>query len=411
MMRDRENPSENGEYTSPPRTPADGRSPGETLEDLLVMTLLEEIVKQEEEPTEEKISEIMGKIVPEVIPELASILVRHLIEDTPSRLSEWRAERLRFESVIRGVWGPAFDLLELVIFGYYEFGRDQVLEKLADAEVTRDAKFRALSELHARSVRTANEVLRLLERGLADGALARWRTLHEIAVVTSLLSRHGPDLSERYLIHGNVRAWHAMKAYQRHYEALGYEPVSSDEMQSAKREVRELRERFGDQFVYSDYGWAAGVVLSNLRRGPFFADLERHAELEKFRPIFGWASDSVHGGVKGLQSLGMPHYVGNVLYAAGSTSGLADPGQNVAISIGHLTVALMTQRATLDSLVRVQAISSLVAKCREAFFIAHEEVEKVTWENVERARREAEGRQSKGSEVGESRSPIEGNDC
>ena len=62
----------------------------------------------------------------------------------------------------------------------------------------------ALADLHARACRTALDVFHLLESGLAAGAMARCRTLHELAVISMVLreysSHEGHGLAERFLI-------------------------------------------------------------------------------------------------------------------------------------------------------------------------------------------------------------------
>ena len=52
----------------------------------------------------------------------------------------------------------------------------------------------------------ADEIICLLENGFADGAMARWRTLHEIAIVAIVLSKHGEDIAQGYLDHQAVES-------------------------------------------------------------------------------------------------------------------------------------------------------------------------------------------------------------
>ncbi|WP_217430933.1 DUF5677 domain-containing protein [Sphingomonas bacterium] len=49
--------------------------------------------------------------------------------------------------------------------------------------------------LHARACQVVFEIITLMENGLADGAMARWRTLHEITVVATILAEHGEELA------------------------------------------------------------------------------------------------------------------------------------------------------------------------------------------------------------------------
>jgi hypothetical protein len=56
----------------------------------------------------------------------------------------------------------------------------------------------ALTRLHARACQVAAEILALMQHGFADGAMARWRTLHEIAVIATFLRDRGEVMAERY---------------------------------------------------------------------------------------------------------------------------------------------------------------------------------------------------------------------
>ena len=59
------------------------------------------------------------------------------------------------------------------------------------------ALIEALLHLHARGCQVASEVEVLLEAGFADGALSRWRTLHEVTTVACFLHKHGNDAGKR----------------------------------------------------------------------------------------------------------------------------------------------------------------------------------------------------------------------
>src|SRR4051812_37136287 len=45
------------------------------------------------------------------------------------------------------------------------------------------ARHEVVTRLRARAITVADEAITLLRAGLASGAMARWRTLHELAVV------------------------------------------------------------------------------------------------------------------------------------------------------------------------------------------------------------------------------------
>src|ERR1039458_2598896 len=77
-----------------------------------------------------------------------------------------------------------------------------------------------------RSCQVTDEIICLLENGFADGAMARWRTLHEIGVVAAVISKHGEEIAKRYVAHQAVESERAMKKYQSCYQQLGYKPIT-----------------------------------------------------------------------------------------------------------------------------------------------------------------------------------------
>jgi hypothetical protein len=69
---------------------------------------------------------------------------------------------------------------------------------------------RVLIRLLVRACQVTDEILCLLENGFAGGAMARWRTRHEIAVVAAVILQHSDEISKRYLAHQHVESKRAM---------------------------------------------------------------------------------------------------------------------------------------------------------------------------------------------------------
>ena len=105
----------------------------------------------------------------------------------------------------------------------------------------------------------SGEVLALLHAGFADGAHARWRSLHEMAVVASLIQQHGQELAERYLLHENIQQYKLACEYQEFFDRLDVEPPSMENFEKLKVQRDELIARFGKVFK-GDYGWASSAI-------------------------------------------------------------------------------------------------------------------------------------------------------
>ena len=162
----------------------------------------------------------IGDVIPEVAAEMAQNMLRSIKKDAfTGGLQEAEAERLAFEERLVAMWRRPLDLLDLFIHLSTEAGSDFNSAFRKDAAGSGDAVFEALIRMHGRACQVAREILTLLRAGFADGAHARWRTLHELAIVACVISEAGPDLAERYLRHDTVERYKLACQHQKHYAA------------------------------------------------------------------------------------------------------------------------------------------------------------------------------------------------
>ncbi len=259
-----------------------------------------------------------------------------VIADPRSALSELAGQQAAFEARLEARWGRGLDLADLVVWDALESCR-WVNELLRPAASTRqDKKFEALIRLHGKAVMTAREVLVLLRSGYSSGALARWRTLHEVWVVFLLLADGDSELSRRYLVHEVVESLKGQKEYEETWEALGLEPP---DWRAAEREKTrtELAAEFGRAFLYA-YGWAAPLFNDS---APKFRQLQESVEMDDWRGYYRMASHGTHANSKGIlwniQSLATV----DAVLAGPSNAGLVDPAQCSLIALAGTTVGLL----------------------------------------------------------------------
>lgn len=331
--------------------------------------------------------------VPRLVAQTAADVVAGAGE--PDGLRQEQARRAAFRDAVHTAWGDALDSLEVLVVAFEEIGVDHLARALGAARREPGHRTRALAELkchvlaglHGRACRTAREVLSLLEDGLADGAFARTRTLHELTVVAAVLAKHDGALAMRYDLHGVVVTAKSMRQFDDHHAALKWEPVEPALLAAAETQAAALVDHFGPAFR-GEVGWAHGVVPRrpkparskekwDLNATLGLADLEHAVGLPHFRAFFGWASDSVHAGRPGLHSLGNPLGAPATPYLRGSVHGLSDPGQHAALSLAQFTAALGEHVATgapLDGAVRAGVIRELVVRCQAQFVAADDAV-------------------------------------
>ena len=348
------------------------------LQELLESTIDELSKTLDHDIDFDQLSGNISDSIPEVADETAESMLRAIKRHAfTGGLQERTAARLAFEERLEAIWRRPIDLLDLFVHLSTEAGSDFNSEYREDAVDSGDAVFEALTKLHGRGCQVAREVLVLLRSGLADGAHARWRTLHEMAIVACLLGAHEQDLAERYLLDEMVQQYRLACQYQSHYQSLKFEPISQEEFAKLKERRDQLIAQFGPPFK-NDYGWAASITgIPN----PTLVHLEEKVELGHLRPLYRWASDNVHPNAHGTNyRLGLGSHQGSVILAGPSNEGLADPGHAAAISLCQMTVALLCTKSTIDSVVVAKILQNLVDEIGNAFLEVHLFVEALSGE-------------------------------
>lgn len=318
------------------------------------------------------IDETIENILPDMLSESVESLLQNLKSSAPNMLKNRREELSGFEARLRKVWGKPLDLLEMFLVITLEAGEEFNRQFRPMASKEGDFVFDVLTRLHARSCQVGFEILTLLKSGYADGAHARWRTLHEIAVTAYFIAKYGNDVAERYLLHEIIESYKGMIQYQKHCKMLGYEPFTEEEVARFNADREEMVKRFGRSFRHS-YGWASNALG---KENPKFSDIEQDVNLEHLHPYYKMASHNVHSNPKGIAfKLGLFPTTKNLLMAGPSNAGLADPGHSTAISLNQITATLLTTRTNFDRLFIIQTMLKLADEVGDAFLEAHSYLE------------------------------------
>jgi hypothetical protein len=280
------------------------------------------------------------------------------------------------------VWGKPIDLLDLLITIAEESGSNANALLRRAARRKSPASVEVLTRLHARACQVAREVVALLHAGFADGAMARWRTLHEISVMSEFIRVSGEEVATRYLHHHAVESKRAAVQFSQWYNVLGERPLSKRQVDRIEKNFRASLDKYGRSFG-SEYGWAAGSLKNEK---PRFADIEKAAGVDYLRPYYRMASHNVHANPKGiLFRLGLTH--DEVLLVGPSNAGLADPGLSTARSLSRITCNLVLMLPNLDSIVVSKMILSLSDEVGRLFVGAENRLDRAE-RRLRRARRE-----------------------
>lgn len=303
----------------------------------------------------------LSAVVPEVTKEVAIAMLRTIKKSAKEgQLAIRRFEEDSFHQRLFHRWGKAFDLLLLEIELARECG-DWCAKRLLTRKRKRPAPLiETTFLLHARACRVAGEVRALLEAGYAGGAYARWRTLHEIAVISDFLLKHGAQAAQLYLDHVDIDSWRTAS----HFRDSGGQGISKRALDRLDRRAAKLKAKYGKVFC-TEYGWAA-VVLN--KSGASFVDIERSVGMEKARAAFKLASSMVHAGPKGaLYKLGLLDGWEPILLAGPSNAGLDEAGGYCGWSILLVTTNLLHLRVNADTLVWSQVMLALAKDVQAAF--------------------------------------------
>jgi hypothetical protein len=124
------------------------------------------------------------------------------------------AEIAAFRDRLERRWGKALAKLRTLLTIAREwtggaFERWQHAKAAGQKSHLTDVMLRLL----VRACQVTDEILVLLENGFADAAMARWRTLHEIAIVSAVLAKYGEEIAERYVYYQIVESWFPERPY------------------------------------------------------------------------------------------------------------------------------------------------------------------------------------------------------
>lgn len=270
------------------------------------------------------------------------VLLDELARQHDTAIQEERANRTRMNASIRQSWGHALDFLDFFILVNQHARRH--IETMADInEKGENYQFDALMRLHVRALRVSREVASLLRAGFANGAIARWRTLHEIAAVANIVAEEGEEAGERFLKFKTAKdLFRVQTNYHEYLDELGFGEIEEETVEELKKKTEELTDEFGDDFDDVN-GWAVKFVDSDGR--VTVTDLIKEGGLENYLPFYALACDAIHAGAKGtLFHLGLHEAdIGGeneILLAGRSDIGFTDPAQLTAIMLYETTEAL-----------------------------------------------------------------------
>lgn len=273
------------------------------------------------------------------------VMHKRFIERWPIEQTTQQYELQEFRERMENRWGEGLGQLRLLLTCCREIGQETTKRYQKSKSVKHQFRRWVLPRLHSRACQVSDEIICLMENGFADGAMARWRTLHELSIVATLIANGDEDLAERYILHDAVEVKRQADDYDASQVPLGYSPISKRERKEIEQEYQAVLDRFGPTFA-CPYGWAAEHL--GLKK-PTFKELQAAADRAGMSSYYKMASFNVHASARSLffnlSSMGE-----DVLLAGRSNAGLVEPGERTANSLSLVTSLYVGNTLSLDRL-------------------------------------------------------------
>lgn len=335
-----------------------------------MQSIIEEVKVKTSDADKQK--EIIDKVFSEKLPKITDDLIKTLNESTHFMLTQHRYIDLEFNARHNRRWFEAFDLLEKCIIASFEIGEEMQRNSSTFIQDNNKELFEILLRLHARGIRISKEILVLFRNGYADGAMARWRTLYELSIVSLFISKHGNKIAKQYKDYASVETYSELKTYIEKNHKSKFEEVSKEEIQRQEKLISNLKMKYCDDYV-KKFGWTYNVLDKNKRT---FEGIEENVENDHLRPFYKWACNTIHAGPKAAYySIGICG-TSDIMLAGPTNYGFADPGQNTALAIFHLTSNLVLNFMDYDNLVELNVLSRFFEETKDKFFEIQKQMEK-----------------------------------
>lgn len=310
-----------------------------------------------------RITASLPQIIQEAVDHSGVLFFKGLRKRWPNEGEIQRLETDEFCTRIEERWGEGLDLLRMLLTCCREFGHESLRRHQKSQAKSRLNRRFVLTNLHARSCQVADEIICLMANGFADGAMARWRTLHELSVVATLIADGDEALAERYINHDVVEVKRQADDYNLTQVPLGYPPISKRVQRRIDNDFVEVLKQYGPEFG-SPYGWA--TIHLNKKR-PTFKDLQDFSGRSGMNSYYKLASFNVHAGARTMffrhSNLGRD----DVVVAGRSNAGLSEPAQHTAYSLLQISALLLENTKNFDRLLEMQTFISIRNAIPSAF--------------------------------------------
>ncbi len=271
-------------------------------------------------------------------------------------LANTREDIKGFEERNFSRWNPAFDRLEMLWHVAQELGEAHGKDVQLRNDEDNNASMAALAHIYPKSLLVAQEIICLLKGGFPDGALTRWRSLHELSVTAMYIAKHGEGAAIQYLLSFHFSARRAAHQMNKHSKRAGLKSFSAEEIKEFDERCAQAERFLGRSIEKNKDGEWPKITISH----PTFAHVEESVGMNHWRPWYKWASSYTHANHRPAdKSLGLSETTAPINLVGASNSGFVDPFQLTALSLAQLVSTYLTHSINLDRIVYIDVFREL----------------------------------------------------
>jgi len=209
-----------------------------------------------------------------------------------------RLENKGFRNRMEQHYGLEFYYLELFEILSRELGAlyEKNLDKLDNSQTEKLLRLQ-----HIRACSIYAEVIHLIKGGYGTGALTRFRSLHELAVITEFIISNGEAAADCYFDYLPVMQ---KKDIIFQEKVLGEALLDENYGSELEATLSEIEHKRGKDFVnvrnYNDYVWAEDYLLKGVK--PSFNQIRNAIQRKEGIKPYKIASNNIHSAPRSLTS-------------------------------------------------------------------------------------------------------------
>jgi hypothetical protein len=155
-----------------------------------VEELYDEYKNKKDDPNDEEFYDVVVNSIPNIIENISSEVHKDLMNGLEKMYRKEDEMIVHYADRRENVWHSALLVLQAII----KISEEICIELIEDINQQENEDSKriggVLLKLHSRGIRLAREIIILLRFGYPDGAMARWRGLHENNIIFHLLIKN-----------------------------------------------------------------------------------------------------------------------------------------------------------------------------------------------------------------------------